>query len=332
MSGALKDAEYTPSEKVGRMTDIDRRTGEIPASAAGNRLDQALAAMFPDLSRTRLRTWIDAGLVEVDGEIRRPRDRVVGGERVVVRAVIEADTEVGPEPIPLEVVYEDEDLLVVDKPPGLVVHPGAGNASGTLQNALVNYDPELARLPRAGIVHRLDKDTGGLMVIARSLRAHTALVEAIAERNVTRQYAAICRGRIVSGGTIDAPIGRHRVDRIRMAVVDGGKPAVTHYRVSERFEAHTLIEATLESGRTHQIRVHMAHAGHPLLGDPLYGGRPVVPLQASDALRMAINGFRRQALHAVRLALRHPSTDAEMEWQSSLPRDMNALLTLLRTG
>lgn len=314
------------------MTQTERHSGEVPADAAGNRLDQVLAAMFPDFSRTRLRVWIEAGLVEVDGQIWRPRDRVRGGEQVVVRAVVEPVVEVAPEPIPLDVVFEDEDLLVIDKPPGLVVHPGAGNASGTLQNALLHYDEELAVLPRGGIVHRLDKDTGGLMVVARSVRAHTALVKAIAERSVTRRYAAVCRGQIVSGGTVDAPIARHRIDRVRMAVVEGGKPAVTHYRVEERFAAHTLIEATLESGRTHQIRVHMAHIGHPLLGDPLYGGRPVLPPHPSDGLRIAMHGFRRQALHATRLAFAHPVTGESLQFESPLPRDLMAMLTLLRTG
>ncbi len=244
----------------------------------------------------------------------------------------EAAVAVAPEPMTLDIVYEDEDMIVIDKPPGLVVHPGAGNTSGTLQNGLLHYDAALAVLPRAGIVHRLDKDTGGLLIIARSLRAHTALVAAIAAREITREYVAVCRGRLISGGTVDEPIGRHPVDRIRMAVTDRGRPAVTHYRVKERFAAHTLVDVRLETGRTHQIRVHMAHIGHPLLGDPLYGGRLSVPAGASDALRVALHGFRRQALHASRLELKHPVTGKRHELRSPLPRDMNALLILLRNG
>lgn len=309
-----------------------RHTGQVPAQRAGSRLDQTLAEMFPDFSRTRLRAWIEAGLVEVDGQIWRPRDRLRGGENVIVHAVAEPEVTVEPEDIPLAIVYEDDDILIIDKPPGLVVHPGAGNHNGTLLNGLLYYDEQLATLPRGGIVHRLDKDTGGLMVVARSMRAHTALVAAISAHDVTREYIAVCRGRVISGGTVDEPIGRHPVDRIRMAVVEKGKHAVTHYRVKERFGSHTLIDVRLETGRTHQIRVHMAHLGHPLLGDPLYGGRLSIPTGASDTLRVALHGFRRQALHASRLELEHPITGKRQEWRSPLPRDMNALMILLRNG
>ena len=288
--------------------------------------------MFPDFSRSRLKTWIEAGLVEVDGQMWRPRDKLRGGENVVVHALHEPAVEVRPEDIPLEIVYEDSDMLVVDKPPGMVVHPGAGNPGGTLQNALLHHDERLATLPRAGLVHRLDKDTGGLLIVARTLRAHTALVRAIAAREVTREYRAICQGVLISGGRVEAPIGRHPVDRIRMAVVDSGRPAVTHYRVVERFDAHTLVQVRLETGRTHQIRVHMMHLGYSLVGDPLYGGRLAVPPGASEALRHALHEFRRQALHAVRLALVHPVTGEAHEWTSPLRPDMAALLESLRDG
>ncbi|MDH3589923.1 MAG: 23S rRNA pseudouridine(1911/1915/1917) synthase RluD [Gammaproteobacteria bacterium] len=312
--------------------DIESHKGRVPADKSGKRLDQTLAEMFPDFSRSRLKTWIEAGLVEVNGQMWRPRDRLCGGENVVVHALHEPVVEVRPEAIPLDIVYEDKEMLVVDKPPGLVVHPGAGNPGGTLQNALLHHDESLATLPRAGLVHRLDKDTGGLLIVARTLRAHTALVQAIASHQVTRLYRAICQGALISGGTIDAPIGRHPIDRIRMAIVDGGRPAVSHYRVIERFDAHTLVEVQLETGRTHQIRVHMMHLGHPLVGDPLYGGRLAIPAGASEALRHSLHGFRRQALHAVRLELVHPFSGEKLQWASPLRPDMIALLESLRNG
>ncbi len=314
------------------MPEFERHRGRVPAESAGKRLDQTLAKMFPDFSRSRLKTWIEAGLVEVNGQMWRPRDLLAGGENVVVHALHEPAVEVAPEPIPIDIVYEDEDLLVVDKPPGMVVHPGAGNPGGTLQNALLHYDERLATLPRAGLVHRLDKDTGGLLVVGRSLRAHTALVQAMASREIGRRYRAICQGSLISGATIDEPIGRHPVDRVRMAVVPGGRPAVTHYRIAERFAAHTLLDVKLQTGRTHQIRVHMMHIGHPLVGDPLYGGRLSVPPGASESLRAALHGFRRQALHAVKLSLTHPVSGEPFEWTSPLREDMTALLAQLRSG
>jgi 23S rRNA pseudouridine1911/1915/1917 synthase len=230
----------------------------------------------------------------------------------------------------LDVVYEDADLLVINKPAGLVVHPGAGNASGTLLNGLLAHAPQLESLPRAGIVHRLDKDTSGLLLVAKSLPAHTALVRDLAERRVSRQYLAICSGVLTGGGTIDAAIDRHPVDRTRMAVRDDGRPAVTHYTVVERFRAHTCVKVALETGRTHQIRVHFAYRRHPLVGDPVYGGRLALPAGASESLRDALRTFRRQALHATRLELRHPVTGEELVFEAPPPADFQSLLRTLR--
>lgn len=301
----------------------------IPETAAGQRLDQVLAELFPDYSRSRLQQWIRAGAVQVDGAQRKGKERVLGGERVVIAAELEEDTGVIAQDIALDLVYEDQDLLVLDKPAGLVVHPAAGNPDGTLQNALLHYDPALATVPRAGIVHRLDKDTSGLLVVARNLTAHTALVAQLQARSVRREYLAVVWGLLIAGGTVDAPIGRHHTDRKRMAVTSFGKPAITHYRIEARYRAHTLVRVNLETGRTHQIRVHMAHIRHPLLGDPVYGGRPRVPAGMSAAARAAVQDFKRQALHATRLSLRHPASGEIMEWHSPLPADMVALIAAL---
>jgi len=301
-------------------------TLKIPDANAGQRLDQALAALLPDYSRSRLKGWIESGEIQVDGLARRARDRVQGGEAVVVRATMAADTAAMPQAMPLDLRYDDEHLLVIDKPAGLVVHPGAGNPDRTLQNALLALDPELATLPRAGIVHRLDKDTSGLMVVARSLSAHAALVRMLEAREIHRGYEAVVRGVLTAGGTIDAPIDRHPVDRVRMAVRQGGREAVTHYRVIRRYRAHTHVRVELETGRTHQIRVHMAHAGYPLVGDRVYGGRLAFPKGASESLRQALRGFPRQALHAARLKFDHPATGRPLEFASALPPDLRALL------
>ena len=302
----------------------------IPEAWAGQRLDQALARLFPDYSRSRLTAWLKAGRITVDGAQWRARDKVSGGERVRLAVVLEAEGDWRPEPIPLDIVFEDEHLIVVDKPAGLVVHPAAGNPSGTLLNALLHHDPALARLPRAGIVHRLDKDTTGLLVVARSLPAQTSLVNQLQARSLLREYQAVVTGVLVAGGTVDAPVGRHPVQRKRMAVTPSGKPAVTHYRVVERFRAHTWIRCRLETGRTHQIRVHMAHIQHPLVGDPVYGGRLRLPPGCSESLAEVLRGFRRQALHAGRLGLVHPETGEALEWTSPLPDDMRELLDTLR--
>ena len=301
-------------------------TIKIPDANAGQRLDQALASLLPDYSRSRLKGWIESGEIKVDGSARRARDRVQGGEAVVVRATVATDTEATPQAMPLDLRYEDEHLLVIDKPAGLVVHPGAGNPDRTLQNALLALDAGLATLPRAGIVHRLDKDTSGLLVVARSLPAHAGLVRMLEAREIHRGYEALVRGVMTAGGTIDAPIDRHPVDRVRMAVRHGGREAVTHYRVIRRYRAHTHVRVELETGRTHQIRVHMAHAGYPLVGDRVYGGRLAFPKGASEELRQALRNFSRQALHAARLKFDHPVTGRPLEFASALPADMGALL------
>ena len=293
------------------------------------RLDQALARLLPQYSRSRLQGWIDAGAVKVDGRQLRGRDKVVGGEKVLIEARVEPDRQVTAEEIPLDVVFKDRALLVINKPAGLVVHPGAGNAAHTLQNALLAFDPKLAVVPRAGIVHRLDKDTSGLLVVARTPEVHTALVAAISAREVDRHYIALCTGVMTAGGTVDEPIGRHRSLRTRMAVRGDGRPAVTHYRVLKRFRAHTLVRAELETGRTHQIRVHLSHIGFPIVGDPEYGGRRRLPAGASSELVAALEGFRRQALHAARLKLEHPVSGKEMAWEAPLPGDMEALLKVM---
>lgn len=301
----------------------------IPDELAGKRLDQALARMFPQYSRSRLKSWILQGLVTVDGKLMRPKDAVSGGAAVVLAPQAEIVVTSEPEPMSLEIAYEDEALLVIVKPAGLVVHPGAGNHRGTLMNGLLHHEPKLAELPRAGIVHRLDKDTSGLLMVARTLEAHTALQRQLADREVSRHYLAVCIGVLTGGGTIDAAIGRHPVDRLRMHVTEQGRPAVTHYRVRQRFAAHTFISIRLETGRTHQIRVHFAHRRHPLLGDPTYGGRLAMPAGANAELQETLRRFRRQALHAEKLSFLHPSSGATVEVQTDPPDDFKMLLEVL---
>ncbi|XSG85333.1 MAG: 23S rRNA pseudouridine(1911/1915/1917) synthase RluD [Methylohalobius sp. ZOD2] len=308
-------------------TSLFSRT--VPEDMAGLRLDQALARLFPDYSRSRLQQWVKQGRVKVDGEALRPRDKLQGGEWIELEAVEEPRGEFLPQAIPLEIVFEDEHLIVLNKPAGLVVHPAAGHRDGTLQNALLHHAPQLANLPRAGIVHRLDKETSGLLVVAKSLKAHKGLVDQLQARTVKREYLALVQGRMTAGGTVNAPIGRHPVDRKRFAVVEGGKEAITHYRVAERFPHHTLIRVQLETGRTHQIRVHMAYLRYPLVGDPQYG-RLRLPPGASGELIEALRGFKRQALHAARLSLTHPETGEELGWESPLPEDFERILAILR--
>jgi 23S rRNA pseudouridine1911/1915/1917 synthase len=303
----------------------------IPEGQAGRRLDQVLAELLPDYSRSRIKQWILDGHVRLDGQVPEPRTRVTGGEAVDVRAVAAADDTTRAEAMALAVVYADDDILVIDKPAGLVVHPGAGNAAGTLVNGLLGFDPALAALPRSGLVHRLDKDTSGLLLVARSLRAHTQLVRALEARQITREYRAVCVGPMTAGGSVDAAIGRHQVQRTKMAVTARGNRAVTHYRVLARFPHHTWIAVRLETGRTHQIRVHMAHLRHPLVGDPAYG-RLVIPAGAPAALADALRAFRRQALHAHRLLFAHPVSGAEMAFTAALPGDFRALLAALAGG
>jgi 23S rRNA pseudouridine1911/1915/1917 synthase len=303
----------------------------VPLAAAGRRFDQVLAELFPDFSRSRLSEWIKSGDALLDGRLVKPKEAVRGGEPITLSVRMEVETDAQPEDIPLDILYEDEDVLVVNKPAGLVVHPGAGNPRGTLVNALLNFDARLAELARAGIVHRLDKDTSGLMVVARTLRAHTSLVEQLSGREVHRQYLAVVQGTMVAGSTVNAPIGRHPTDRVRMAVVkEGGRDAVTHYRVREKFRAHTLVECRLETGRTHQIRVHMAHVRHPIVGDPLYGGSYRQPKAATEALAARLQGFKRQALHAEKLTFRHPATGEPVTTEAPVPEDMLGLLHDLR--
>ncbi len=311
------------------MTEVHQHSCRIPEDLAGQRLDQALARLFPQFSRSRLQKWIREGCVKLDGALPRPRDSVLGGEHVVLTAQTEPETRVVAQAIPLDIVYEDEALIVVDKPAGLVVHPGAGNRDGTLQNALLEHAPELATVPRAGLVHRIDKQTTGLLVIARTLEAHTHLVAELQAREFRREYEAVCVGVLTAGGLIDAPLGRHPSERKRIVVREGGRHAVTHYRVVTRFRSHTHVSLRLETGRTHQIRVHMAHIRHPLVGDPVYGGRPVLPKGASPELIQTLQGFRRQALHARRLGLTHPLTGEPMAWESPLPADMAELIAAL---
>jgi 23S rRNA pseudouridine1911/1915/1917 synthase len=309
---------------------VERRVIAIPTDLAGYRVDQALSRLMPEFSRSRLQSWIKARLVTLDGRFCRQRDKVTGGEHVEVLVLLADQVECRPQPVPLTIVHEDDELLVIDKPAGLVVHPAAGNPDGTLQNGLLHHDQRLARLPRGGIVHRLDKDTSGLLVVAKTLRAHTSLVTQLQARSIRRQYLAVVSGIPVAGGTVEAPIGRHPSLRTRMAVTPSGKPAVTHYRVKERYSAHSLLDVRLETGRTHQIRVHLAYVRYPILGDPVYGGRLRLPPKASDALIRCLRGFRRQALHAMRLSLRHPATGAELGWQAPVPSDMGELIEVLR--
>ncbi|MGQ4660174.1 23S rRNA pseudouridine(1911/1915/1917) synthase RluD [Lysobacter sp. F6437] len=302
----------------------------IPETAAGRRFDAVLAELFPDYSRSRLSAWIKSGDALLDGQQVRPRDPVRGGEAVSLSVVLDVQTRSEPEDIALDVLFEDEHVIVIDKPAGLVVHPGAGNPTGTLVNALLHRDPDLNALPRAGIVHRLDKDTSGVMVVARTLVAHTALVAQLSARDVHRQYLAVVSGALVSGGTANAAIDRHPRDRIRMAVREDGRDAITHYRLRERFRAHTLLECRLETGRTHQIRVHMAHLKHPIIGDRLYGGSLKLPRGATDELVAALRGFKRQALHAETLEFMHPASGEPVRCSAPMPADMQALVKALQ--
>jgi 23S rRNA pseudouridine1911/1915/1917 synthase len=304
---------------------------QIPAELAGQRLDVALARLLPEHSRTRIKSWIEAGQVLVVGLPCKPRDVVEAGSRVNVRMTLEVPSpKVLPESIPLELLHQDRDVLVLNKPVGLVVHPGAGNHSHTLQNALLGLDPALANLPRAGIIHRLDKDTSGLLVVARTVEAHTSLTRQLLARTVARDYLAVCVGVMTGGGTVDEPIGRHRSDRLRMTVRADGRPAVTHYRILERFRAHSYLGVKLETGRTHQIRLHLAHIRYPIAGDQVYGGRFAQPQGASERLLVTLRGFKRQALHAAGLAFDHPRSGKRLSLQSPVPADYAELLAALR--
>ena len=318
------------SDQSSEPLDSSLRQAVVPDSAAGRRFDAVLAELFPEFSRSRLSEWIKSGDALLDGETARPRDTLRGGETVQVQVVLETQTHAAPQDIPLNVLYEDDQVLVIDKPAGLVVHPGAGNPDGTLVNALLFRDPNLAAVPRAGVVHRLDKDTSGVMVVARTLQAQTALVEQLSARDVHRQYLAVVVGALVSGGTADAPIDRNPRDRLKMAVRDDGRDAVTHYRLRERFRAHTALECRLETGRTHQIRVHMAHLKSPIIGDPLYGGALKLPKGATDTLVAELRGFKRQALHAETLEFLHPVSGEPVRASAPVPEDLQRLMSALR--
>jgi 23S rRNA pseudouridine1911/1915/1917 synthase len=304
-------------------------TVSLPPELAGRRLDQVLAQLLPQFSRTRIQRWIEEGAVRVNGLAPRARDLVTGGETVNVEARLSDETGVAAEDLPLDIVHQDAAVIVINKPPGLVVHPGAGNREHTLQNALLAHDAKLRRVPRAGLVHRIDKDTSGLLVVARTLEAHSTLVAALAAREIQREYLALCTGAMTGGGTVDEPIGRHRTQRTKMAVRSDGRAAVSHYRIEKRYRAHTLARVQLETGRTHQIRVHLAHVGYPIVGDPVYGGRRRLPAGASPGLRTALEGFHRQALHAARLTFAHPRSGKRVSYDAPLPADFSGLLGVL---
>ncbi len=306
-----------------------RLTGVISDDNRGQRLDRALTALFPAYSRARIQVWIKQGQVQVDGKFPRGRDSVRGGEQVVITPSRERQANQEAQAIPLKIVFEDAHLLVIDKPPGLVVHPAAGHWQGTVLNALLHHAQQLEGIPRAGIVHRLDKDTSGLMVVAKTLTAHKWLIDQLKEHKIEREYRVVVSGRLISGGEVETWIGRHPIDRKRMAVVERGKLARTHYRLERRFRAHTLLRVRLETGRTHQIRVHMAHLRHPVIGDPVYGGRLKLPRGASQTLIDELQSFKRQALHAARLSLLHPLDGTPLSWEATVPADMQRLIDAL---
>ncbi len=311
------------------MGEVINQTALVPDELGGRRLDQVAVECFPEFSRARLQDWIKTGQLQVDGATRKPKEKLLGGEQLALSVEVEDDDSWEAENIPLDIVYEDSDIVVINKPAGLVVHPAAGNRSGTLLNALLFHYPGNASVPRAGIVHRLDKETTGLMVVARNLAAHTDLVSQLQERTVSREYEAVVKGVLTAGGVVDAPIARHPNNRLKMAVVKGGKPSVTHYRVLKRYNDYSHIRLKLETGRTHQIRVHMSHQHFPLVGDDLYAGGLKLPKNCPEMLEKKLREFRRQALHARKLGLIHPARDDYMEWEIPLPADFEALLDAL---
>ncbi len=312
------------------MADRIEERAQVPDERRGTRFDQVAAELFPDYSRSRLQEWIKSGDLTVDSQPRKAKEKLLGGETLTLIAEMEAQGEWEAEPIELDIRYEDDDILVINKPAGLVVHPAAGNRTGTLLNGLLHHNPDLIQIPRAGIVHRLDKDTTGLMVVAKTLQAQTDLVAQLQERTVSREYEAVVQGTMTGGGRVEATIGRHPRQRQKMAVVDfGGKEAITHYRLMTRFEHYTHVRLKLETGRTHQIRVHMAHIGYPLVGDSTYAGRFKIPKGCSRDMIEKMREFPRQALHAAALGLIHPVTGEYMEWQAERPDDFEDLLTLL---
>lgn len=311
------------------MSDQINQVVEVPHELGNKRLDQVAAQLFPDFSRSRLQQWIKEGLLTVDGDAWRGRDKLVGGESLALVATLQAEGDWQAEDIPLDILYEDEHILVLNKQAGLVVHPAAGNHTGTLLNGLLHHAPSLKNIPRAGIVHRLDKDTTGLMVVAKTLQAQSHLVAQLQDRSMGREYEAVVQGVMTGGGTVEEPISRHGTQRTKMAVNPLGKEAVTHYRVLHKFPTHTYIRCKLETGRTHQIRVHMSHIAHPLVGDATYAGRTRLAKGVTPELRDALQNFPRQALHARQLGLIHPATEEYCEWQVELPDDFEQLLEVL---
>lgn len=305
---------------------------QIPETLAKQRLDVALSQIFPDYSRNQIQQWIRDGYVQLNDKIvQKPRHEVTAGQTVVITATMNENTEWEAQAIPLTIIYEDDTIIIVNKPVGLIVHPGAGNPDQTLVNALLHHEPALSLIPRAGIIHRLDKETSGLLVIAKTLAAHNALIKQMQARDIEREYRAVVHGHIISGGTINLPMGRHPTQRTKMAVRETGKEAITHYRVLEHFREHTFLAVKLETGRTHQIRVHFSHYNYPIVGDPAYGKRGQYQYpELSQAAQDALNGFKHQALHAYKLALTHPATKKRMEWKAPLPADMEHLLQCLR--
>ena len=302
----------------------------IPKRMTGNRIDSSLSEMLPDYSRSKITAWIKSGDALIKQKSFKPKDKVIGNEVIYLTINSKQSNNWIAEKIPLNIFYEDEDIIIINKQFGLVTHPGAGNWNGTLANALLYYDPSLSTLDRVGIVHRLDKNTSGLMVIARNEKSQKYLVEQLQNHSVSREYSALVYGHMIAGGTIDEPIGRDPKDRVKQAVLMSGKDAVTHYRAIERFKSHTHVKAILETGRTHQIRVHLSHVGHSLIGDPIYGGRVRFPKKASEELKHALLNFKRQALHSKKLTLNHPISGELMSWKAPLPDDMQELLKVLK--
>jgi len=314
--------------------ETEQRKFQLSADYFGQRLDQTVALLLPEYSRSRLQQWIKQGNILLDGKQCKPKTKVVGGEMLLVTIEQEQQGEWQAENIPLDIVYEDDSLLLINKPVGLVVHPAAGNRNGTLLNALLYHCPELINVPRAGIVHRLDKDTSGLLVVAKTLTAQTHLVKQLQNRAFEREYEAIVMGEMIAGGKVDKAIGRHPVHRVKMAVMknpDSGKEAITHYRIKQRYKAYTGLQLKLETGRTHQIRVHLAHLSYPIVGDQVYGGRLRLPPDCDQELKQFLKEFKRQALHARKLGLVHPESRQWLEWEVAVPEDMATLKQLLNS-
>lgn len=304
-------------------------SAQIDESLAGKRLDQSVASLFSDYSRSRLTQWIKDGVLTLNGNTARPRDKVSEGDLVELQVEVEKEIDHQPEPMQLDILYEDDDILIINKPPNLVVHPAAGNREGTMLNGLLHHAPQLAKVPRAGIVHRLDKDTSGILVVAKTLAAHTSLVAQLQDRAFEREYVALVQGNLTGGGMIEEPMGRHPVHRKKMSVNPLGKEAITHFRLLRRYRAHCLLKVNLETGRTHQIRVHLSHRHNPIVGDQLYAGRMKMPAGATEEVKQALRGFKRQALHARKLGLTHPVTGKWMEWEVDVPEDFQQLIAIL---